>query len=110
MTYGFLLGGNPPVYCDGCIVSLSVYHIFCECLECNNQHERHFRSVEVTLINVLCDIERRQLPEFLLLYTVLAPLCTRYFCTRYWRPTCYIILNDDPTTDSLPFAYPLHWV
>jgi len=41
MTHGFLMDGSPPVFCDDCIVPLTVKHVLIECPEYADQRARY---------------------------------------------------------------------
>ena len=77
-THAYLLAGNPPPYCDGCLVPLSVMHILSECPEYGEERMRHYGAVTVPLCQMLADHEPAVLKLFAFLRGINWLECTTW--------------------------------
>ena len=75
-THAYLLAGNPPPYCDGYLVPLSVMHILSECPEYGEERMRHYGAVTVPLCPILADHEPAVLKLFAFLREINWLECT----------------------------------
>ena len=75
-THAYLLAGNPPPYCDGCLVPLSVMYILSECPDYGEERMRHYGAVTVPLCQILADHESAVLSLFAFLREINWLECT----------------------------------